>query len=70
MPVIAVAGLINLETTLRIDGFPIEYSPVRYPFGDVRSTVAGVGLNVAAALNRATLERQLRSSRATAARPP
>jgi acarbose 7IV-phosphotransferase len=47
---IAVSGLINVETTLRVDGFPIDYSPVRYPFFGVQSTVSGVGLNVAAAL--------------------
>jgi ribokinase len=47
---IAVSGLINIETTLRVDGFPIEYVPVRYPFFGVQSTVSGVGLNVAAAL--------------------
>jgi sugar/nucleoside kinase (ribokinase family) len=47
---IAVSGLINIETTLRVDAFPIEYTPVRYPFFGVQSTVSGVGLNVAAAL--------------------
>jgi ribokinase len=47
---IAVSGLINIETTLRVDSFPIEYTPVRYPFFGVQSTVSGVGLNVAAAL--------------------
>lgn len=45
-----VAGLINLETTLKIDGFPLDYAPVRYPFFGVRSTVSGVGYNVAKAL--------------------
>jgi ribokinase len=47
---IAVSGLINIETTLQVDAFPIEYTPVRYPFFGVRSTVSGVGVNVAAAL--------------------
>lgn len=50
MPTIAVAGLVNVETTVRVEGFPIEYSPARYPFGGVRTTVSGVGYNVAAAL--------------------
>lgn len=47
---ILVAGLINLETTLQIDSFPLDYSPVRYPFFGVQSTVSGVGYNVAKAL--------------------
>ena len=48
---ILVSGLINLETTLRVDGFPIEYSPARYPFFGVDSSVSGVGFNVAVALS-------------------
>jgi sugar/nucleoside kinase (ribokinase family) len=47
---IFVSGLINLEVTLRVDGFPISYSPVRYPFHGVHSNVSGVGFNVAKAL--------------------
>lgn len=46
---ILVAGLINLETTLKIEGFPIHYNPVNYPFFGVNSTVSGVGYNVAKA---------------------
>jgi ribokinase len=47
---ILVSGLINIETTLRVDAFPIPYFPVRYPFFGVASTVAGVGYNIAKAL--------------------
>ncbi len=47
---ILVSGLINIETTARMDGFPIEYTPVRYPFFGVNATVSGVGYNVAKAL--------------------
>ncbi len=47
---ITVAGLINLETTLQIDGFPIDYQPVRYPFFGVHTHVSGVGFNLAKAL--------------------
>jgi ribokinase len=47
---ILVAGLINLETTLRVEGFPVTYSPVRYPFFGVHSSVSGVGYNIAKAL--------------------
>ncbi|MFN8531250.1 MAG: carbohydrate kinase family protein [Anaerolineae bacterium] len=46
-----VAGLINLETTARMDGFPIAYQPVRFPFFGVRSTVSGVGYNLTKALH-------------------
>ena len=45
-----VSGLVNIETTLRVEAFPIEYSPVRYPFGGVSESVSGVGVNVAKAL--------------------
>jgi acarbose 7IV-phosphotransferase len=47
---ILVSGLINLETTLQVDYFPIEYFPVCYPFFGVRSSVSGVGFNLAKAL--------------------
>ncbi len=50
MASILVSGLINLETTLRIEHFPLEYNPVNYPFNGVRSTISGVGLNIALAL--------------------
>lgn len=49
-PAILISGLVNIETTVRVDGFPIPYSPVRYPFFGVRSTVSGVGVNISAAL--------------------
>jgi len=50
MPVILVSGLINIETTLRIGEFPLEYNPVNYPFFGIQSSVAGVGYNIARAL--------------------
>jgi ribokinase len=50
MASILVSGLINIETTLRTDGFPVDYRPVRYPFFGVHSTVSGVGYNIARAL--------------------
>jgi ribokinase len=48
--IVLVSGLINIETTLKVDRFPIDYAPVRYPFFGVNSTVSGVGYNVAKAL--------------------
>lgn len=47
---ILVSGLTNIETTLRIESFPIIYTPVRYPFFGVNSSVSGVGYNIARAL--------------------
>lgn len=47
---ILVSGLINIETTLKIEGFPYEYAPVRYPFFGVNTTVSGVGYNISKAL--------------------
>ena len=47
---ILVSGLINLETTLQIDDFPVSYTPVQYPFFGIRSSISGVGYNVAKAL--------------------
>ncbi|MBN1665845.1 MAG: carbohydrate kinase family protein [Anaerolineales bacterium] len=47
---ILVSGLINIETTLQVDAFPIPYFPVRYPFYGIHSTVSGVGYNLARAL--------------------
>ena len=45
-----IAGLINVETTLAVDNFPLEYSPDNYPFFGVQTTVSGVGFNIAKAL--------------------
>lgn len=47
---ILVSGLINIETTLQVEGFPVDYAPVRFPLFGVNSTVSGVGYNVAKAL--------------------
>ncbi|HMM36872.1 MAG TPA: PfkB family carbohydrate kinase, partial [Thermoanaerobaculia bacterium] len=47
---ILVSGLVNLETTVKVEAFPIPYFPVRYPFFGVASSVSGVGYNVARAL--------------------
>lgn len=50
MTKILVVGHINLETTLRVERFPLVYEPVRFPFFGVRTTVSGVGYNLAKAL--------------------
>lgn len=48
---IAVAGLYNLETNLAIEGFPLHYYPVCFPFHQIQSCHAGVGYNLSRALN-------------------
>jgi len=50
MAKILVSGLINIETTLKVESFPIYYSPVRFPFFGVDTTVSGVGYNISKAL--------------------
>lgn len=52
MSKILVAGLTNIEVTLKVDSFPIHYNPVLYPFHGINSSVSGVGFNVAKALTR------------------
>ncbi|TAK13431.1 MAG: carbohydrate kinase family protein [Anaerolineae bacterium] len=49
---ILVSGLINIETTVEVEEFPIPYSPVEYNFFGVDATVSGVGYNVSKALTR------------------
>jgi len=49
---ILISGLINLETTLQIEEFPVPYFPVRFPFNGIHSTVSGVGYNLAKALTK------------------
>ena len=44
-----VSGLINIETTLKVRKFPIEYYPIDYPFFGINSDVSGVAYNVAKA---------------------
>ena len=39
-----------METTLKINSFPIEYTPVEYNFFGVNSSVSGVGYNIVKAL--------------------
>ena len=51
MKKILVSGLVNIETSLDVNSFPIHYSPIEYPFFGVKSVVSGVGFNVAKALH-------------------
>jgi ribokinase len=54
---ILVSGLINIETSLYVDSFPITYNPARYPFFGINSRISGAGYNIAKALT--TLENQV-----------
>ena len=51
MKKIVISGLVNIETTVAIDEFPIEYSPIDYRFFGVETSISGVGYNVTKALN-------------------
>ena len=48
---ILVSGLLNLETTAKVRGFPIPYYPVDFDFFGVSSSASGVAFNMAKALN-------------------
>ena len=47
---IFISGLINIETTVRIHQFPINYFPIDYSFFRIRSNVSGVAFNLSKAL--------------------
>ncbi len=44
-----VSGLVNIETTLKVRDFPIDYYPIDYPFYGIHSDVAGVAYNLSKA---------------------
>ena len=50
MSKILVSGLLTLETTAKIRGFPINYYPIDFDFFGVNSTLSGVAFNLAKAL--------------------
>ena len=52
MAKIIVSGLVNVETTLKVRKFPIDYYPIDYPFFGIKSSVSGVAYNIVNALNR------------------
>jgi len=61
---ILVAGNVNIETTLRVEKFPIEYSSVNHCSFGINSEVSGVSYNVARSLK--TLGSQVRLAAMTA----
>lgn len=46
---ILVSGLINVETSMQVKEFPIQYSPISYPFFKIKTGVSGVGMNMSKA---------------------
>ena len=50
MAKILVSGLVNVESTLKVRKFPIDYYPIDYPFFGIKSTVSGVAYNISNAL--------------------
>lgn len=51
MSKIAIAGLINIESTLKIDAFPIKYEPITYADFKIKTAVSGVAYNITKALH-------------------
>jgi len=47
---IIISGQVNVETTLKVNGFPIHYNAVNFPFFGINATVSGVGVNIASGL--------------------
>jgi len=47
---IIVCGLTNIEINIKVNKFPIEYSPIEYKFFGINSSVSGVGYNIVKAL--------------------
>ncbi len=61
MSKILVCGLVNVETTVKVDTFPVEYCPIDYSFFGVNAYPAGVGLNISLALTSLSDEVKLLS---------
>ncbi|MBQ7133429.1 MAG: carbohydrate kinase family protein [Ruminococcus sp.] len=61
MSKILVCGLVNVETTVKVNAFPVEYCPIDYSFFGVNSYPAGVGLNISLALTSLSDEVKLLS---------
>lgn len=65
MAKILISGLVNVETTLKIRQFPIEYYPIDYPFFGVNTAVSGVAYNIAGAVTALGDEAKLLSMTGT-----
>ncbi len=61
MSKILVCGLVNVETTVNVSQFPVEYCPIDYNFFGINSYPAGVGLNLSLSLTTLSDEVKLLS---------
>lgn len=52
MSSILISGLVNIETNIQVEAFPIDYTPIHYSFFGIQQNPAGVGLNLAFALHQ------------------
>ncbi|ULQ59535.1 carbohydrate kinase family protein [Brucepastera parasyntrophica] len=59
MKEILVSGMINVETSVFVRQFPIEYAPIDFQFNGIDASVSGVGYNVAKALKTLGAEPRL-----------
>ena len=50
---ILVSGLINIEITHKVDGFPLPFFLVRYPFHGISSSVSKFDYNIAKSTSNA-----------------
>ena len=51
MKKILVSGIINIETSLKVDSFHLNDIKVVYPFFGISSRVSGSGMNIAKAIS-------------------
>ena len=51
MKKILISGLLNVESSLFVDSFPLDYFPICYPFHGISSHVSGVGYNLSKGLS-------------------
>ncbi|MCR5318674.1 MAG: carbohydrate kinase family protein [Treponema sp.] len=47
---VLVSGLINIETNVAVENFPIQYCPIEYAFNKVSLDISGVAYNIINAL--------------------
>lgn len=50
MSKVLVTGIVNMEMTVKVAGFPIPYVPIEYSTNSIRSVVSGSGFNIAKAM--------------------
>lgn len=46
-----VAGLVNIETSLGVENFPLDYKPITFNFFGTKSIISGVAYNIQSAMD-------------------